>query len=187
MIKSKKIRPLLIGGLIAGLTSYGVAAQTLSDELAAGETLGLSVAVGGEIAEVLVAPGDQVKHGQLLLRLVDKTYQSRLDAAKSAQDYARFKLQLQEEDYARQQEIYDEGSLSTVELQELDLKVKQTRSELASARAAVNAAAAVLSFSKITAPADGLVIAVPMVGQRVSVDAGLAILIRMKMQGNTQN
>jgi len=163
------------------LAAFGAssAAQTLSDALSDGEALALSPGVSGQVAKVLVKPGEQVKKGQLLLSLGDTTYKSRLEAVRATQAHAKFRLQLLEEDYARQEELYEEGSLSTVELQLLDLVVKQARMELASARAAVDVATANLAFTKIIAPVDGEITAVPMVGQRVSVTAGLPVLIKM--------
>jgi multidrug efflux pump subunit AcrA (membrane-fusion protein) len=97
------------------------------------------------------------------------------------QTHARFKLQLVEADYARQQELYEEGSLSAVELQQLDLQVLQARMQLAAANAAVDVATANLAFANIVAPADGQITAVPLVGQRVNINAGLPVLIKMNL------
>ena len=174
-------KSLMLAMALAACSTNGMA-QSLSDALSNGEALALSAGVSGQVARVLVKPGDQVKQGQLLLSLGTTTYQSRLDATQAAQAHARFKLQLVEADYARQQELYEEGSLSTVELQQLDLQVKQARMQLASASAAVDVAAANLSFTKIVAPVDGRITAVPLVGQRVNINAGLPILIKMSPQ-----
>ena len=171
---------MLAAALAAGCTTSF--AQSLSDALSGGEALALSAGVNGQVARVLVEPGEQVKKGQLLLSLSTTTYQSRLEATQATQEHARFRLQLLEEDYARQQELYEEGSLSTVELQQLDLLVKQARMQLVSAKAAVDVATANLSFTKIVAPADGRITAVPLVGQRVNINAGLPVLIKMTVQ-----
>jgi RND family efflux transporter MFP subunit len=173
-------RLMLAAALAAGCTSS--VAQSLSDALSSGEDLALSAGVNGQVARVLVVPGEQVKKGQLLLSLSTTTYQSRLEATQVTQEHARFRLQLLEENYARQQELYEEGSFSAVELQQLDLLVKQARMQLASAKAAVDVATANLSFTKIVAPADGRITAVPLVGQRVNINAGLPILIKMTLQ-----
>jgi RND family efflux transporter MFP subunit len=178
ILKRIKILPFL-SVVLTVLVNSGVGAQTLSDALSKGESLALSAGVGGQVARVLVRSGEQVKKGQLLLELGSTTYQSQLDAARSKQVFVSFKLQLLEEDYARQQELHDEGSFSSVELQLLELKVKQAQSELAAARATVDVAAAKLTFTKIYAPIDGQITAVPLVGQRVSINEGLPVLIRM--------
>ncbi|MCP4009177.1 MAG: efflux RND transporter periplasmic adaptor subunit [Proteobacteria bacterium] len=170
---------LFVAGIFIAACSAGSVAQTLSDALSDGEVLALSPGVSGQVAEVLVDPGELVKKGQLLLSLGDTTYKSRLEAVRATHAHAKFRLQLLEEDYARQEELYEEGSLSAVELQQLDLVVKQARMELAIARAAVDVAMANLAFTKIIAPADGEITAVPMVGQRVSINLGLPVLIKM--------
>ncbi|MEE9448322.1 MAG: efflux RND transporter periplasmic adaptor subunit [Arenicellales bacterium] len=159
--------------------SMAVPAQTLSDALANGEPLSLSVGVSGEVAEVLVSEGEHVKQGQLLLKLNTLTYQSALNATQAALDYAKFKAQLSEEDFERQQALYDEGSLSTVELQQLELGLKLAQSELANARSAYHTAKHDLSRAKIIAPIDGEVLAVPLVGQRVNVDVS-GVLVKIK-------
>ncbi len=174
-------KSLMLAAALAACSTAGVA-QSLSDGLENGESLALSAGVSGQVARVLVKPGEQVEKGQLLLSLGTTTYQSRLDATRAAQVHARFKLQLVEADYARQQELYEEGSLSTVELQQLDLLVMQARMQLAAANAALDVATANLAFTKIVAPADGRITAVPLVGQRVNINAGLPILIKMSLQ-----
>jgi len=56
-----------------------------------------------------------------------------------------------------------------VELQQLDLSVKQARSEWAVAQAKHAVMAEKLANTKIVAPVNGEITAVPLVGQRVSV------------------
>ena len=171
---------LVLAAVLLACSTASVA-QSLSDDLSNGEALALSTGVSGQVARVLVKPGEQVKKGQLLLSLGTISYQSRLDATQAVQAHARFKLQLVEADYARQQELYEEGSLSAVELQQLDLQVMQARMQLAAANAAVDVATANLAFANIVAPADGRITAVPLVGQRVNINAGLPVLIKMNL------
>ena len=158
----------------------GASAQTLSDALAEGRPLDLHVGVSGQVAEVLVAEGDQVEAGQLLLSLGTATFQARLDAARVKQAQLEYELQLEEEDFERQQELYEEGSLSTVELQLYQLEVRRAQTGLAQAKADAAVAAANLEFSRIYAPAKGRITAVPLVGQRVNTAMGLPVLIKMQ-------
>ena len=174
ILKRIKILSFLSVILTVSVNS-GVGAQTLSDALSKGESLALSAGVGGQVARVLVRSGEQVKKGQLLLELGSTTYQSQLDAARSKQVFVSFKLQLLEEDYARQQELHDEGSFSSVELQLLELKVKQAQSELAAARATVDVAAAKLTFPKIYAPIAGQITAVGFIASISTISAIAAV------------
>lgn len=155
-------------------------AQNLSDALENGELLILGVGVSGQIDQVLVAPGEKVSKGQRLLTLNTERYQSSVNAAGAVVEFLKFKAQLSEEDYARQRELYEEGSFSTVELQMLELGVKQAKSELATARADYQAAKQDMVSAQITAPADGEIVAVPLPGQHVSIEAGLPVLIKMR-------
>ena len=164
--------------LVSGL-SY---AQSLDDVLMQDGVLALRAGVGGEVVSVSVEQGEQVTKGQLLLKLGDRVQGSTLKAAQASLTHLNFKLQLAEEDYERQQELYDEGSLSTVELQLIELGVLHDKSVAASARAAVDVAEQNLSYTQIIAPADGKVIALPMVGQRVNVEAGLPVLIKLRLK-----
>lgn len=178
----KRINVFIISAIITLSYSAGSGAQSLSDALSNGEALGLSPGVSGVVAEVLVSPGEQVKKGQLLLMLDSTVYQSRFKAKQAALAHASFRLQLHEEDYARQQELYEEGSLSAVELQQLDLVVKQAQAGMSDAQADVDEAAANLAYTKLIAPVDGEITAVAMVGQRVSIKVGLPVLIRMVLR-----
>lgn len=173
------LKAVLVFLLLLGSAANG---QTLSDALSEGESLALTVAVSGEVAEVLVAPGEQVKKGQLLVSLNVTGFQSALAAAKATLAYAKFKVQLVREDYERQQELYDEGSLSSVELQILELGVLHDEVALAHAQAAHVVALSNLAYARITAPVNGEVVALPVVGQRVSVAAGLPVLVKLHIK-----
>ena len=121
----KRVSFFVLSTVLAAAYCGGAGGQTLSDALSNGEALALSPGVNGQVAEVLVKPGDLVQKGQLLLTLDSADFQSRLDAKLARQEYVKFKLRLLEDDYARQRELYEEGSLSTVELQKLDLGIKE--------------------------------------------------------------
>ncbi len=173
------MKVLLILGMMGVCATLSAQTHILSDALAQGEVLALGVGVSGQIEEVLVAPGDKVEKGQHLLSLNTKRFQSKLDAALMRVDFLKFNSQLAEEDYARQQELYEEGSLSTVELQILELNVKKAKSELATARAIYHGANRDLANAQIFALTSGEITAVPLVGQYVTVDGGIPVIIKM--------
>ena len=177
LIRTKYLTAFAVG---VHLALSSAQAQTLSDALDNGEAMGLGVGVGGQIAEVLVSPGDRVQKGQILLSLQSERLQAAVDAAQAKFEYLQFKAQLTEEDYARHQELFAEGSFSTVELQMLELGVKQVQSELAHANADLVTARQNLAAAKIVAPIDGRIVAVPVVGQRVSIEGGVPVLIKIR-------
>ncbi len=157
-----------------------VNAQTLSDQLGSGEPIGLRVGISGEVAELFVEAGDRIKAGELLLKLNTEHFLSELNAAQAKLDAVNYQYQLSKENFARQQELYDEGSLSTVELQQLELGVKQVKAERAQARTGVSTAKRKLANAQIISPVAGEIIAVPLIGQRANVESGQDVLIKIR-------
>jgi len=157
-------------------------AQTLSDALANGGEMALGVGVSGEVSEVLVKTGENVQQGELLLKLDTVPFQAELNKASAALAYAKEKHQLQQENFERQNELYEEGSLSTVELQVIGLAVKQTAAEVAAAQADYQLAEWHLKQATIIAPIDGEITATVMAGQRVNVQNGNPVLIKMTVK-----
>lgn len=165
---------------LSALLGSTLSAQTLSDALGEGGNLDLRVGVDGEVAEVLVESGQRVEKGQLLIKLNTERYQSRIDAASAVLQSAKFRLRLNEEDFARQQALFDEGSLSTVELQMFEFKTIQAKAEMMTARANYQSAKRDLAGAQILAPVPGEVVAVPLIGQRANIQSGVDVLIKMK-------
>lgn len=62
----------------------------------ASQSANLTFRVGGPIIEVAVRPGDQVKKGDVLMRIDPRDYQSQIDATQSALDSAQAKLEAME-------------------------------------------------------------------------------------------
>ena len=168
--------------LVTALFAVQAGAQTLSDAIANGAALELGVGVSGEVADVLVSSGENVQQGELLLKLDAVPFQAELNRAAAQLAYAREKHQLQQDDYDRQNELYEEGSLSTVELQILGLQVKQAAAELAAARADYQLAEWRLKQAQIVAPVDGEIVAIAMPGQRVTLGKGLPVLVKLKVK-----
>ncbi len=177
-------KKLLALGLISGLlvTPFGATSQTLSDQLANGAELSLGVGVSGEVAEVLVKPGENVQQGEILVKLESTPFQVALNRASANLAYAHEKHQLQKDDFERQNELFEEGSLSTVELQLLGLEVKRTAAELAAARADYQLAEWYLKQARVIAPTDGEITAIVMAGQRVNAKNGNPVLVKMSVK-----
>lgn len=157
-----------------------VQSQVLSDQVAKGEPLMLTVGVSGEVAAVMVGPGDRVNKGDVLLRLNQSVFKAKLQAASLLVELRKSQANLLESDYERQQELYAEGSLSTVQLEEIEAAWLQARAMLSDALAEKVLAQRRLALTEINAPSDGEVIAVAYVGQRVNVTAKQSTLIKLK-------
>jgi HlyD family secretion protein/macrolide-specific efflux system membrane fusion protein len=114
--------------------------------------------VAGQVDKVLVEEGDQVKKGQLLLRLDPTDYRrevARCEAdvaqAKNAIEFAKLTLE------RKQRGLAERGVAAVdVELAENDLKVKKV--QLQTASVALAAAEDRLRYTQIESPMDGTVI-----------------------------
>jgi len=118
----------------------------------------LGVGVSGEVAKVLVKAGDKVKAGDLLLELNLGAYQTALNAAGADVAYHTRALQEARADYARADELYQEGSLSTVELQNTELSLLGAESKLAAAVEKQAWARSKLGLARVVAPVDGTIV-----------------------------
>ncbi len=163
-------------------SASGVYAQVLSDSIAEGAALELSPGVSGEVSEVLVNVGENVQQGKLLLRLDTTQLHAMKDQAAADMAYHQEKHKLAKQHYDRQQELYDEGSLSTVELEMVGLEVTAAAADLARANAASITAKWMLSQAEIRAPFDGEIIAVAAPGQRVNLATSQGVLIKMRVE-----
>lgn len=121
--------------LISGLAS----AEEASVQWAKVTTL--SSVVNGVVAELKVKPGQRVKKGQLLLRLQQDVFTSRLRAAESMSQARQDLSKEARAELQRTQEMYDNSMLSEHELEikrlaaiMAEAEYKQSQTELAAAR-----------------------------------------------------
>jgi RND family efflux transporter MFP subunit len=124
-------------------------------KLEAIETVEIRPRVSGYIDQVTFTEGKLVKAGELLFVIDPRPYQAERD--RTAADVQRFKtaLDLANIERARVQRLRDSGAVSQEELDERDSTVAQAQANLAGARAALEAAALNLSFTRVTSPIAG--------------------------------
>ncbi len=176
------MKKLFIACSLSLMLSAPTFSQVLSDQIEQGGLLQLTVGVSGEVKEVLVAQGDRVNKGDVILRLNQAVFDSAFEAAVSLVKLRTSQVQLLQDDYARQQALYEEGSLSTVQLQESEVQWLEAQSRLASARHAKAQAEHDLALSVIRAPTDGEITAIALQGQRVNLQSGPTVLVKMSAQ-----
>lgn len=121
--------------LVMLLIPFSARVQTLSDMVSDGKPLALRVGVSGEVGQVLVKQGEQVSKGQLLLKLDDTVFKAQLEAAAAYLEQSEAKSKLHKGDYEREQELYAEGSSSTVRLQQQENQWLASKAEYAQAKA----------------------------------------------------
>ncbi len=146
----------------------------------------LSAQVMGRVKEISVSAGDKVKAGQMLVVLDDQEIMARVrqaeEAAKSAEaavraaeagaESARAALKLAELDLERQRATYAAGATPKAALDHAEAALRTAAASMESAAEQVKAAArnrdaavqnldasrVMLSYTKITAPMDGVVV-----------------------------
>ncbi|MCC4309781.1 efflux RND transporter periplasmic adaptor subunit [Alcanivorax marinus] len=103
----------------------------------------LAFRVSGELVELPVKDGEQVKKGQLLARLDPRDFQNELDRSQADAELA-------EKNYRRGQALAERGMIAESELDRLSSRYQQARSAYKLARDN-------LSYTRLVAPYDGVV------------------------------
>lgn len=139
--------------------------------LRAAETSQLAAQMMGNIVEIRVHEGDQVKRGQVLAVIDDAQPRAALDRAMAADLAAQQEISASESNFTlaeatfkRYQTLYDRKSVSPQEFDEVKARYQATqacremaRAGQAQAKAAVQQARVALGYTHIAAPFDGRV------------------------------
>ena len=143
-------KPALIGAAsllaIIGVAAYLVYAsyhETTDDAYTTGHVHSISTRVSGTVIEVAVDDNQQVKKGQVLVRLDPRDFQVAVDKAQADEDRAQA-------DFNRAATLKSSGAISQ---QEYD----QTKATLGVAKAILDDAKNQLSYCTVVAPEDGVV------------------------------
>ncbi|MDH3694359.1 MAG: efflux RND transporter periplasmic adaptor subunit [Gammaproteobacteria bacterium] len=178
-----KKRTLLF--FICLLSSVEVYAETFDAIVHWAKRIELGPLVGGTVAEVNADVGDFVRQGTPLLRIDDKPYatsasirENQLASTTASRDNAKDEL-------ARQQELFDIGSLSTVDLDKAIFNHTQAESNYQQAKGALALAQLELAHTVLTAPFDGWIVEQhTTVGQKVNASQRVPVLFVMVPTGS---
>lgn len=134
-------------------------AESLPAQIRYAQRVELSVPVSGVIDTVTVAPGDAVSKNQVLLTLDATPFQAAVQDAQATVTQRQVAQQQAMRDYKQAQALYDRTVLSTVDLQNAEMRASDAYAGLLAARAALAQAQYQLRRSSIRAPFDGVVLA----------------------------
>jgi membrane fusion protein, multidrug efflux system len=112
--------------------------------------------VTGELTKLHVKEGAAVKKGELLAEIDARLYQLELDAAKARLLAAEAKLRVAEANLVRVERAARVGIVPPEEFEQAKAAMVAERAEVAVTKAAVTGAELNLSFTKLTAPIDGV-------------------------------
>lgn len=131
----------------------------------------ISAEVSGEIVALPVKEGDQVKKGDLLVKINAEIYSQRIQQQRAGVNYSESQVEVAENnvrktelDYQRTQQLFDRGLISQSDLDNARIAYEVAQSQLKSTRANVNQNIAILrqsaqdlSKATINSPMDGIV------------------------------
>jgi RND family efflux transporter MFP subunit len=109
------------------------------------------------VVEVLAAPGDRVKKGQVIIRLDDREAQAKVKGRAAALESARINLKAARNLLGRAEDAWKKGVLPDVRYLEMRNAVLKDEMEERAAQADLASARVELEFYAIKAPLDGTV------------------------------
>ena len=118
----------------------------------------VSAKVLASIEEITVSAGDQVKAGDLLIRLDSMDLEARLKQAEQAHIAATATRKEAETSYERNKRLVEENAVSQAQFDESSLRREVARAEELRAEQAVNESTVLLSYATIKAPKGGRIV-----------------------------
>lgn len=168
----------LLLAMAGGTTAAG--AETLRGWVEPAQVISLMPGVSGRVASVSVGVGDRVLKGTRLLTLDQTAYQATLTAAEAQREAADADFQEAKRAFIRDEQLYDEGSLSAVAFDQRRIERLHRLAGLREAEATVARARSNLNLSQIDAPIDGTIVGNDLApGSVVSVAAAQPGSIRL--------
>ncbi|MDF1505452.1 efflux RND transporter periplasmic adaptor subunit, partial [Roseisolibacter sp. H3M3-2] len=113
----------------------------------------------GQIVEMPAQTGQQVRPGDLLVRVDPRDPQSRFDQARASLSAAQAALDVAKSQYDRNQALAKQGVITAPELEQTRVAYANAQSQLTSARTQLSLSRIALEDVTITAPSAGTVIA----------------------------
>jgi macrolide-specific efflux system membrane fusion protein len=170
-IKNRTLIIQILTGIYITFLS-GLIAVSAQDNSDGQGYLNLEFGVNGRVALVHARSGDRVIKGQLLAELDSRYYKAAVEAAEARVQRALAEFDESQREFGRNQILYEEGSLSGVELEHSNiLNLKSKESHLV-ANAELWFAKGRLSLSTIIAPIDGVIKALnTAVGENIVSDS----------------
>ena len=126
-----------------------------SGRIEAVETVELRPRVSGYIEKVNYREGQEVKKGDVLFVIDDRSYRAELARAEAALRRARAQAELARSEAERARRLAEEQAIATETYEQRRAAAEQARAELAAAQAAVDAARLDLEWTRVRAPIDG--------------------------------
>ncbi len=122
------------------------------------EKTAVSARILAAVLQIPVRAGQQVRKGDLLVRLDDRDLRSRLAQAKDALRRAQVTRDIARRDYERDKDLVEKKAIPPVEFDHTRLRLETAEADVARLENAVKEAEVMLSYAEIYSPYDGVVI-----------------------------
>ena len=133
--------------------------------------------VSGQLMEVCITEGQQVKKNQVLFRIDSRNAQLELESAEANLAAAIASESSAKLEYESNQNLYAKGIVSKYMLESAENSYKSAQASVAQYRAAANRARVNLGYCTITAPVDGIIGSVPVfAGDQVDASTYLTMV-----------
>lgn len=130
---------------------------TASGVIEAVKTAAISTRVMGRITSVKVKLGDKVRKGQLLVTISDEDIRAKRAQTQAMIAEAEAALIAAQKDYDRFAALYKQQSATAKELENVTLQLSAVQSKAEAARQMKNEVNAMLNYTALTAPFDGVI------------------------------
>lgn len=167
------IRSVLVGRVVAPGEAQE---RVLTGVTRSADTTDLSFRVAGQLVELGVKTGDIVETGALVARLDRTDYEIEYAEAKAALTQAEAEARSAEASYARARALYEREGIARTDLEAARASAESGRASVDAAAQRVRAAGRQLGFTRLVAPSEGAISAVP-VELRENVTSGQVIAV----------
>lgn len=128
-----------------------------SGQVEAAETANISTRVMGYITKINVKVGDHVQKGQLLATINNDDMMAKKAQAEAMVNLAQSAFANAEKDFQRFTELHKQRSASDKELENITLQYNSAKAQVETARQMRNEVNAMLAYTNLTAPFNGVV------------------------------
>ena len=139
------------------LYQRNIAAPWTRDCQVRANVIGIAPRISGPVIQVAIKDNQEVKKDDLLFVIDPTDYKARVDVAHAELQNSQANLKQKEQDFGRQKELYERKVNTTADFQNAEDAMAAAQAQVASAKSNLNLAELNLSYTRITAPVDGLV------------------------------
>jgi len=133
--------------------------------------------ISGQLIEVCITEGQQVKKGQVLFRIDSRDAELELESAEANLLAAQAQESSAKLEYESSMNLYNKRIVSKYVLDNAENQYKQAKASVAQYKATANRARVNLSYCTIIAPVDGIIGSIPVyAGDQVSPGTYLTLL-----------